>query len=441
MDGEVCTNDSCDPQTGVHVANTLSCDDSNACTTPDTCANKVCVAGAIKSCDDGIVCTSDSCDPQTGCVNVANTSFCEDGDSCTTPDTCANKVCVAGAIKSCDDGNVCTTDTCTAATGDCSSTLNAGYCQIAGDCYQAGETKSGDDCLVCDPSQRTDDWTVDPCFIVAIAPGAEEKTVGDYKILSFKNPGQYTFTITKGRGTIEIFIVGGGGSGGALNGGGGGAGATKWIPPDPLTLYEAGAYPVLVGVGGQGVSPQSVGINGGPSSFAGYIAVGGGGGGGCDAGNGQNGASGGGGGACGAPGIATPDVNGLANGSNGGYGSTATINVGGGGGGAGGPGDSGSATQGVAGAGGDGITNTITGLPIFYASGGGGGCDLAGAFIGTPGGAKAGGGGAGGGPGHANGYAGTNGLGGGGGGAGYGPANGTSGAGGSGGVYLKYKFR
>jgi hypothetical protein len=49
----------------VHTANTLACDDANACTTADTCNAGACV-GAVKNCSDGSDCTADSCDVKSG---------------------------------------------------------------------------------------------------------------------------------------------------------------------------------------------------------------------------------------------------------------------------------------------------------------------------------------------------------------------------------------
>ena len=70
---ELCTDDSCNTSTGcVHVANTGTCDDGNACTTNDTCAAGSCQGGGTISCNDGNVCTADSCDPSIGCVNAPN---------------------------------------------------------------------------------------------------------------------------------------------------------------------------------------------------------------------------------------------------------------------------------------------------------------------------------------------------------------------------------
>ncbi len=451
-DGEVCTNDSCDPQTGcVYVANTLSCDDSNACTTPDTCANKACVAGAIKSCDDGKVCTNDSCDPQTGCVNVANTSFCEDGDSCTTPDTCANKVCVPGAIKSCDDGNVCTTDTCTAATGDCRSTLKAGFCQIEGVCYAEGVKESGNDCRVCDPGTNPADWTevdagttcgtstrcapsscqggqcvettLDTCVLeVTGCPTTPviDPTDPDYKICSFTTPGIYTFTITEGFDLIEITVVGGGGGSfgapGSASGGGGGGG---YKHSEGGMYFSGTSYLVIVGQGGTGQE------NGDGSSFGTLpaLTVLGGGYSGSAANDYVSASGSSGGGGPPAPQFAPGQgIDGQGN-----HGGAGIFNLGGGGGGAGTPGAPARAS--AAGNGGRGTLDLL--MNLWMGGGGGGGTDLPN----TLGGAA---------PDGCGGYGamipapGGNGVNGRGCGAGGG---GGATKGGDGGVYLKYRWR
>jgi hypothetical protein len=64
------------------------------------------------SCDDNNVCTKDTCDPQKGCANTPMPgATCDDGDACTETDTCADAKCT-GKPKNCDDGNVCTSDAC-----------------------------------------------------------------------------------------------------------------------------------------------------------------------------------------------------------------------------------------------------------------------------------------------------------------------------------------
>ena len=70
-----------------------TCDDSNTCTS-DGCDTILgsCSHFAI-NCDDGNICTIDSC--SGGCKHVANTEACNDGNPCTTGETCASGTCVA----------------------------------------------------------------------------------------------------------------------------------------------------------------------------------------------------------------------------------------------------------------------------------------------------------------------------------------------------------
>src|SRR5438128_5747024 len=63
--------------------NTLPCNDGNACTTVDTCAAGVCVGGPPPNCNDGNVCTTDTCDPATGSVTTPTTPPCADRNPCT----------------------------------------------------------------------------------------------------------------------------------------------------------------------------------------------------------------------------------------------------------------------------------------------------------------------------------------------------------------------
>jgi len=69
-DQNPCTDDVCnDSGSCLHEPIAGPCDDDSACTVGDQCSDGVCVAGAEISCDDGDACTSDSCDPQSGCRN------------------------------------------------------------------------------------------------------------------------------------------------------------------------------------------------------------------------------------------------------------------------------------------------------------------------------------------------------------------------------------
>lgn len=257
-------------------------------------------------------------------------------------------------------------------------------------------------------------------MIVASCSSCTITTDGNFKVFKFNSSD--TFVISAGSGIVDSLVVGGGGGGGGTDyGGGGGAGGLIYTTPG--LNYTPGSYPVTVGAGG---APQTNGANSvfDPSG-ANIIAFGGGHGG--DAGtSGASGASGGGGsltgsGAAGTPGQGFAGGSGFNGGSPGG----------GGGGGAGGSGVS--ASNNIGGNGGIGLSNSITGSAVFYASGGGGGV-VAG---GTPGAASAGGGGSG--SSSVDGSSGTaNTGGGGGGGTGSGP---LSSSGGSGVVILRVQYQ
>ncbi|WP_169796480.1 MYXO-CTERM sorting domain-containing protein [Chondromyces crocatus] len=97
--------------------NGTPCEDGNLCTTGDTCVNGACVGGGMPDCNDQNPCTDDACDPQLGCVVEHNTQPCEDGDLCHGPEVCAFGVCVTGPQIYCYDGDPCTDDTCDPAIG------------------------------------------------------------------------------------------------------------------------------------------------------------------------------------------------------------------------------------------------------------------------------------------------------------------------------------
>jgi formylglycine-generating enzyme required for sulfatase activity len=88
-DEEVCTDDWCDEETdGCKFANNIAdCDDVNACTEDDVCADGIC-AGTDKDCSDEVECTiNETCDAQGQCIHDLDHDFCDDGNNC-TDDVC-----------------------------------------------------------------------------------------------------------------------------------------------------------------------------------------------------------------------------------------------------------------------------------------------------------------------------------------------------------------
>ena len=93
--------------------------DTDLCTLNEHCTGSHTCQSTPRNCDDGNVCTDDSCNPSSGCVHSPNGVSCNDGDLCTTGDKCNAGSC-AGIPVSCSDGNYCDgAETCNEATGAC----------------------------------------------------------------------------------------------------------------------------------------------------------------------------------------------------------------------------------------------------------------------------------------------------------------------------------
>lgn len=85
-DGSPCTIDSCDQMTGdcSYDSDSLegqTCEDDSLCTSEETCQSGQC-EGLQKSCDDLNDCTDDSCDPETG---LCGTTDAQGGETCRYP--------------------------------------------------------------------------------------------------------------------------------------------------------------------------------------------------------------------------------------------------------------------------------------------------------------------------------------------------------------------
>ena len=124
-DIDPCTLDLCDPNQGCFQAPVpndppVSCDDGSPCLLVDTCVNGECVGSDPVECNDGNLCTDDYCDEDTGdCEASNNDAPCDDNNPCTQSDTCGNGFCLGGDWLPCDDNNICTADACVPAGGGC----------------------------------------------------------------------------------------------------------------------------------------------------------------------------------------------------------------------------------------------------------------------------------------------------------------------------------
>ncbi len=143
-----CTDDVCDSGAGcIHTNNTAACEDSDACTTGDTCSGGLCLPGAPVICNDNNACTTDSCDPRTGCAFVNDTNYCDDGNACTIEDICIGGTCTAGVPVVCNDNNACTMDSCIPPTGCVYTSQPNGSACDDGNACTTGDVCVGGACL------------------------------------------------------------------------------------------------------------------------------------------------------------------------------------------------------------------------------------------------------------------------------------------------------
>jgi cysteine-rich repeat protein len=137
-----------------------ACDDSDACTTSDECSSGNCDGGPAPNCNDGNICTNDSCNPAIGCENTNNSASCNDGNACTVNDRCSGGSCAGGPARNCNDGNVCTNDSCNPAIG-CVNTNNSAPCDDANVCTINDQCQGGS--CVGDPDICGDGVTQSEC--------------------------------------------------------------------------------------------------------------------------------------------------------------------------------------------------------------------------------------------------------------------------------------
>ena len=165
-DDNLCTNDTCTPLQGcVHTFNVAPCDDGDACTVGEKCELGQCAGGGQLNCNDGNICTADSCDAEVGCEFLPTDGACTDFNACTVGDACANGVCASGGALDCDDDNPCTVDTCHPAIG-CEYTAIEGSCDDDNQCTETDTCENGE-CVGSDPLECIDG---NPCTNDGCAP-------------------------------------------------------------------------------------------------------------------------------------------------------------------------------------------------------------------------------------------------------------------------------
>lgn len=104
----------CDPNTGVcsnpNAANGTTCNDTDACTTGETCQSGMCTGGSAVTCAADQCHTAGTCNPATGCPASSNRpdgTTCDDGNPCTEFDGC-----IAGTCQGSQQHTCVTPDSC-----------------------------------------------------------------------------------------------------------------------------------------------------------------------------------------------------------------------------------------------------------------------------------------------------------------------------------------
>ncbi len=193
--GEVCMGGSCgggtpvdcsnlDDQCNVGVCNAttgaceaqpanenMPCDDGDACSVGEVCTGGACGGGAPVECpDSGDPCTVLACDPAGAEGNCDSETArgendpCDDGNACTSGETCSGGTCGGGATTDCSflDG-ICTVGVCDPASGSCMSQPgNAG-----GACDDLNECTEND---VCTPDGLCAGTPIEGCEEVPPVP-------------------------------------------------------------------------------------------------------------------------------------------------------------------------------------------------------------------------------------------------------------------------------
>ncbi len=192
-----CVNGACSIVSGeckYTITDGFSCNDGNLCTTDSKCTGELC-SGKPVSCDDLNSCTSDSCDPVKGCQHASLTGPCDDGNPCTGQDACEGATCKGSPIDvkvACSDSNPCTSDSCdpsvgcqnkpidgdpcedgntctttdTCVKGTCYAGPNKCKCTSTADCAKSEDGNACNGTLICDKATSLWECKIDPATIV-----------------------------------------------------------------------------------------------------------------------------------------------------------------------------------------------------------------------------------------------------------------------------------
>lgn len=133
----------------------VSCNDNDGCTLGDICNGGTCTGSAVDcSADDG-PCTVGTCLPDGGCVAeaIGEGVPCNDGDSCTDGDVCTFGICHGAPVDCSEFDDACTVGTCDQTLGCVAQTLpddtacsDANNCTTGDTCNAGTCTGSAVDC-------------------------------------------------------------------------------------------------------------------------------------------------------------------------------------------------------------------------------------------------------------------------------------------------------
>jgi len=112
QDGNPCTVDACNPQTGkcefTATPDGSACDDGDVCTAGETCKAGKCDHAATLPCSVATGACSATCDAKLGCIGDAKPgSACDDGIACTSGDHCQGSSCVGASTCECQSDADC----------------------------------------------------------------------------------------------------------------------------------------------------------------------------------------------------------------------------------------------------------------------------------------------------------------------------------------------
>jgi hypothetical protein len=107
-DDNPCTKETCTPETGCgHEILTGPCEDGNLCTSPDTCVAGTCKPGPAVTCGEPTQCAKPFCAPAVGCAVQFQDGDCDDGYACTQLDQCLGGHCAGVKTQTCE---ICTVE-------------------------------------------------------------------------------------------------------------------------------------------------------------------------------------------------------------------------------------------------------------------------------------------------------------------------------------------